>query len=99
MDIIIYSPDEQANAVKANQIIADHFNARRFLDIMNRVCMVTPSLENLETLPKFEAVLADELPTHIHLIGAVASVQEFRKKHNRPELIAVYCTTRNPIEQ
>lgn len=97
MDINIYSPDEQANNAQANQIITDHFKARRFLDVMHRVSMVSPTLENLDAQTNFEAVLADELPTHIHLIGAIASVQEYRETRDRPNLIAVYCTTVNPL--
>lgn len=97
MDIIIYSQSDLANSLQADRILADHFNARKFLDVMNRVSMVSPTLENLEAQPLVEAVLADDLPTHIHLIGAMASVQEYREKHNRPNLIAVYCTTVNPL--
>lgn len=99
MDIIIYSPDPEANAHKAQAIIASHFGVWSFIDAMPRTCMVTPTLENLVTMPHFDAVLADELPTFIHLMGAMSSVQQFRKANKRPDLLAVYCTTEHPYLQ
>lgn len=99
MDIIIYSPDAKANALKAQAIIASRLGVWSFIDAMPRTCMVSPTLDNFETLPEFDAVLADELPSFLHLFSAIADVQAFRVRRKRPDIIAVYCTTLNPIDQ
>lgn len=97
MDIIISGPNSAVNSETAQMIMAKLVGVKHFSDCAHGVSMVTPTLENLLAQPLVGTIIADELPTFVHLVGAKASVAEFRAKVNRPNVIAVYCTTFDPV--
>jgi len=98
MDIILYGADKTALYERAQKLIAKELGAKAFVYIMRDVCMVNPTVMNFAACAPFHIILADDIETPIALNNALSEVQRYREIRDKPNLVAVYCTTVNPLE-